>query len=140
LIYIDLDHFKSVNDQYGHLVGDVYLKEVALRLKLQLRPGDILSRLGGDEFGVLVPRIPNRAKVENIAQRLLHSFDSPFLADGYRLQGSASIGIAIYPDDGATREALLGAADTAMYAVKRAKGPPRAQRRKSPILTRTELK
>ena len=100
LIYIDLDEFKQVNDLYGHHVGDLYLQEVAERMKLQLRAHDLLARLGGDEFAVLVPMVRNRAGVEEIAQRLERCFDDPFALQGH-LQGAASFGIALYPEDGA---------------------------------------
>ena len=121
LVYIDLDWFKQVNDIYGHQIGDLYLQEVAARMKRQLRGVDMLARLGGDEFAALLPRVRNRAKVEEIAQRLERSFDEPFVIEEHRLQGSASIGIALYPEDGATKDELLSAADTAMYAVKSVK-------------------
>ena len=121
LIYIDLDEFKQVNDVYGHKVGDLYLQEVALRMTRQLRPGDILARLGGDEFSALVPEVRCRAKVEEIALRLERSFDEPFAVEGYVLRGSASVGIALYPEDAATGDALLSAADAAMYVAKHIK-------------------
>jgi diguanylate cyclase (GGDEF)-like protein len=121
LIYIDLDRFKQVNDQYGHLVGDLYLQEVAMRMKRQLRPDDMLARLGGDEFGVLVPNILDRARVEEIALRLERCFDETFFFDGYRLDGGASVGIAVFPDDATTRDSLLSAGDAAMYLTKHAK-------------------
>jgi len=118
LIYIDLDDFKQVNDIYGHQAGDLYLKEAAARMKRQLRPGDTLARLGGDEFAVLVPGVRNRAGVEEIALRLERCFDEPFDALDYAIAGSASIGLALYPEDAASRDALLRTADTAMYTVK----------------------
>jgi diguanylate cyclase (GGDEF)-like protein len=118
LIYIDLDEFKQVNDVYGHQVGDLYLQEVALRMKRQLRGGDLLARLGGDEFAALICAIPSRGGVEEIAHRLERCFDEPFAVEGYVLQGSASVGIALYPEDGATRDSLLSAADAAMYVAK----------------------
>lgn len=118
LIYLDLNEFKKVNDQHGHHAGDLYLKDLAQRMKDQLRPGDTLARLGGDEFGVLVSQVRNRAEVEEIAVRLECCFDKPFTGDGYELHGSASIGIAIYPDDADSADGLLRAADAAMYAVK----------------------
>jgi diguanylate cyclase (GGDEF)-like protein len=121
LIYIDLDKFKQINDVYGHQVGDLYLQEVALRMKRQLRNVDMLARLGGDEFAVLLPLVRNRAKVEEIAQRLEHSFDEPFIIEGQTLHGAASVGIALYPKDGATKDDLLSAADAAMYTTKNAK-------------------
>ena len=119
LIYIDIDKFKQVNDVYGHLVGDQYLQEVALRMKRQLRGVDMLARLGGDEFAVLLPRVRNRAKVEEIALRLDRSFEEPFPIEGLVLHGSASVGIALYPEDGVTKDDLLSAADAAMYVAKK---------------------
>ena len=121
LIYIDLDDFKQVNDKYGHQVGDLYLQEAALRMKRQLRPSDILARLGGDEFAVLVSVVRSRSDVEEIALRLERCFDEPFVAQGYALQGSASVGIALYPADATSKHSLLRAADAAMYKAKNAK-------------------
>lgn len=121
LIYIDLDRFKQVNDLYGHRVGDAYLKNAATRMQRQLRAGDLLARLGGDEFAALVPEVRTRAEVEEIALRLERCFDDPFRVDGYVLQGAASIGIAIYPEDGATRDSLLNTADAGMYMAKYSK-------------------
>jgi diguanylate cyclase (GGDEF)-like protein len=119
LVYVDLNGFKQVNDIYGHHIGDLYLQEVALRMKRQLRPHDMLARLGGDEFAVLLPKVRNRARVEEIAQRLEHSFDAPLTLEGHILEGTASFGIALYPEDSATRDGLLSAADAAMYAAKK---------------------
>jgi diguanylate cyclase (GGDEF)-like protein len=121
LIYIDLDNFKLVNDSHGHQAGDQYLQQVALRLKRQLRPHDRLARLGGDEFAALVPLVRSRAEVEEIAQRVERCLDDPFDVDGLELTGSASVGIALYPEDGVTRDELLNVADVAMYSAKNAK-------------------
>ncbi|MGA2634454.1 MAG: GGDEF domain-containing protein [Terracidiphilus sp.] len=121
LIYIDLDEFKQVNDLYGHQVGDFYLQEVALRMKRQLRAHDLLARLGGDEFAVLVPTARSRAAVEEIAVRMEHCFDEPFAVQGDVIHGSASVGFALYPEDASTKDSLLSAADSAMYAVKNSK-------------------
>ena len=121
IIYIDLDEFKQINDLYSHHIGDLYLQEVALRMKRQLRPHDKLARLGGDEFTALVPLVRSRTEVEEIAQRLERSFDEPFVVESLTLTGSASVGIALYPEDGVTRDDLLNAADAAMYAAKNAK-------------------
>ena len=118
LIYIDLDEFKQVNDLYGHQVGDLYLQEVARRMKRQLRPHDMLARLGGDEFAVLVPMVRSRAEVEEIAVRLEHSLDEDYAVESYVLHGSASVGIALYPEDATTRDSVLSAADAAMYVAK----------------------
>jgi diguanylate cyclase (GGDEF)-like protein len=118
LIYIDLNDFKQVNDVYGHQVGDLYLQEVATRIKRQLRAFDMLARLGGDEFAVLLPQVRNRAEVKEISLRLERCLDPPFSAEGYVLQGSASVGIALYPEDGTVKDALLKSSDAAMYVNK----------------------
>ena len=121
LIYIDLDDFKQVNDIYGHHVGDLYLQEVAHRMKRQLRSHDMLARLGGDEFAALVTVVRSRAEVEEIAQRLERSLDEAYAIDECVLEGAASVGIALYPEDGNTRDSLLSAADAAMYVAKHIK-------------------
>jgi diguanylate cyclase (GGDEF)-like protein len=119
-IYIDLDEFKTVNDRYGHHVGDLYLQEVALRMKRQLRTNDLLARQGGDEFAVLVPVVRSRAEVEEIAVRLERCFDDPFVIENYTVYGSASVGISLYPEDGESKDALIKTADAAMYKEKKA--------------------
>ena len=121
LIYIDLDKFKQVNDQYGHRVGDLYLQHAAARMKRQLRAQDILARLGGDEFAVLVSLVDSRADAEEIAYRLERCFEQPFAVAGCVLNGSASVGLAVYPEDGTTKDSLLSASDAAMYVAKNTK-------------------
>lgn len=121
LIYIDLDEFKQVNDFYGHHIGDLYLHEVSMRMKRQLRTGDMLARLGGDEFAALVPVVRSRAALEEVAQRLERCFDAPFAVEGYVLRGGASVGVALFPEDGTTADSLLSAADAAMYVNKHTK-------------------
>lgn len=118
LVYIDLDDFKMVNDIYGHHIGDLYLQEVAARMKHQLRSGDLLARLGGDEFAALAPTVRCRADVEEVALRLERCFDDPFTVGDVQLRGSASVGIALYPEDGKTKDSLLSAADSKMYRAK----------------------
>ena len=118
LIYIDLDEFKQVNDRFGHHVGDQYIQQAAMRMKRQLRPEDMLARLGGDEFAVLVPVVQDRGEVEEIALRLESCFDDPFKVEGFVVRGTASIGIALYPEDATTRDGLIDSADTAMYSAK----------------------
>ena len=118
LVYIDLDQFKQINDLYGHRVGDVFLQQVAERFSEKLRGMDTLARVGGDEFIALIPVVRNRAEVEEIVGRLTHCFDKPFRIEDYSVRGGASIGIAVYPEDGATKDELKRVADTAMYARK----------------------
>ena len=118
LIYIDLDEFKRINDAHGHLVGDHFLQEVAKRMKHQLRPDDTLARIGGDEFAALIPAVHRREEVEVIARRLECCFLDPIVTDGCVLRGSASIGIALYPEDGDSLDGLLSAADASMYVSK----------------------
>jgi diguanylate cyclase (GGDEF)-like protein len=97
LVYIDLDHFKSINDKFGHNAGDVYLQEVTVRMKRQLRGLDVLARIGGDEFVALVPDARCRADVEEIAQRIERSFDEVFHIEEHEIRGSTSTGVALYP-------------------------------------------
>lgn len=125
LIYVDLDRFKDVNDQYGHRIGDLYLKEVTKRMKLQLRAHDFLARIGGDEFIALTTVSDGRADAEEIAMRLQRSFDEPFLIEGIHIFGGASIGLALYPEDGTNKEDLQRAADAAMYTDKENRRPNR---------------
>ena len=108
-----------MNDLYGHHIGDLYLQEVALRMKRQLRSHDMLARLGGDEFAVLLPdgAQPRRCRGDRSAPgTLLRRSVRPRRATF--CNGSASFGIALYPEDGATKDSLLSAADAAMYAAK----------------------
>jgi diguanylate cyclase (GGDEF)-like protein len=121
LLYIDLNDFKLINDQFGHHTGDLYLQEVALRMKSQMRPDDILARLGGDEFTVILPNVRGRADLDEITLRLKRGFEQPFSLEGCTVRGTASIGVAIYPADGTTRDSLLSVADTNMYVAKQTK-------------------
>jgi diguanylate cyclase (GGDEF)-like protein len=118
LIYIDLDQFKSINDGYGHRVGDRYLQEVSLRMKRQLRNIDMLARYGGDEFTAFIPTVRSKNDVEDVTERLRRCFDEPFFLEGYSFEGSASVGIAMYPEDGQSMTCLLSTADAAMYVAK----------------------
>jgi diguanylate cyclase (GGDEF)-like protein len=117
LMYLDLDHFKSINDTLGHPVGDKLLKAVGLRLEACVRAGDLIARLGGDEFAILVGG-ENLSTIDNLAARIVEALALPFLIDGYEVVTGASIGIAYSPDHGDTPEALLKNADLALYAAK----------------------
>jgi diguanylate cyclase (GGDEF)-like protein len=119
----DLAMYVFARPGLGLVAGDQYLQQAALRMKSQLRPGDLLARLGGDEFAVLVRSVPGRAPVCEIAHRLEHCFDQPFALEGVRISGSASVGVAMYPEDGTSRDSLLSAADAAMYVAKNTKKP-----------------
>jgi diguanylate cyclase (GGDEF)-like protein len=121
LVYIDLDNFKPVNDTYGHSVGDGFLQTVARRMSHQLLGGDMLARLGGDEFAAVVSLANGRVDLAPIVGRLERCFAEPFLVEGHQLNGAASLGVALYPEDGASREALMKLADSNMYAKKKAK-------------------
>ena len=127
LVYVDLDDFKQVNDRYGHHIGDFYLQEVARRMKGQLRDKDMVARMGGDEFSLLLPAVRSQEEVFEIAQRIERCFDQPLSIEGLSLQASISTGIALYPANGRNKEELLRAADEAMYAVKHPKQMKREQ-------------
>jgi len=119
VLLLDLDGFKEVNDQLGHLVGDRLLQLVAERLSRCVRDSDTVARLGGDEFVILLPEVGSIEAVEKLAAKLLSAMAEPFSLDNRAASIGVSIGIAVYPDDGASAEALLGAADGAMYGAKR---------------------
>uniref|UniRef100_Q47H73 Diguanylate cyclase/phosphodiesterase with PAS/PAC sensor(S) n=1 Tax=Dechloromonas aromatica (strain RCB) TaxID=159087 RepID=Q47H73_DECAR len=117
VIFLDLDHFKRVNDSLGHSVGDELLCEVARRLDSVVRRIDTLARLGGDEFIFAMPGFHTAAAVE-VARRLVEVFSRPFEVAGHELTVTPSLGISIYPHDGRDLETLLRNADTAMYRAK----------------------
>ncbi|UGA56700.1 sensor domain-containing protein [Vibrio sp. VB16] len=119
-IFIDIDHFKHVNDSYGHLVGDEVLCEIASRLKGILREVDTVSRIGGDEFVLLLPAIADLESISIIAPKIMSIFDKPIgldKTDSIRLTGS--MGIALYPQDGEDSDLLLSNSDAAMYRAKK---------------------
>ena len=120
MLYIDLDRFKLVNDLHGHQTGDELLKAAAARLSSEMRAGDQVFRLGGDEFLVLLTDIDDRRQVTQVAQRISQSLATPFPCGQIELQISASIGISVAPHDGDDLDTLFNAADSAMYAVKQA--------------------
>jgi diguanylate cyclase (GGDEF)-like protein len=118
VLFIDLDHFKQINDQMGHAVGDQVLIIVAQRLRRALRGEDIVARLGGDEFIVLIKGPGISAEAPSIAGKILGSLNENIMIHGRCLQVCASIGISLFPDDGVTAEELVFRADSAMYRAK----------------------
>jgi diguanylate cyclase (GGDEF)-like protein len=118
VLFLDVDGFKGVNDTVGHRGGDTVLAEIAQRLRGTLRRDEYIGRLGGDEFAIVMPCIAERGEIEAIAQRIAGVLTFPFAVDGYRFALSASIGVAVYPDDATGRDDLLACADAAMYVAK----------------------
>lgn len=118
VLFIDLDHFKGINDSMGHKIGDELLVEVAKRLKSKIRQTDTLARLGGDEFTIVLDQINNEDDIVSITQSLLKVMAAPFNLSSQHLYVTLSVGAAIYPDDGETAEELLRNADAAMYHAK----------------------
>ncbi len=118
VLFVDLDRFKSVNDTLGHAVGDQLLRAVAGRLRESLRPCDTVARLGGDEFVVLLPDVATAQAASETAARLLDHLCAPYGVADHVLHVTASIGIALYPRDGADPRSLLERADVAMYKAK----------------------
>lgn len=118
MFFIDLDSFKNVNDSLGHAVGDELLVATGTRVQATLRDADTVARLGGDEFLVLVPDIASDLQVEEIAERLIRAISEPHELHGRKVVARCSIGIALFPDNGASVEALMANADNAMYQAK----------------------
>lgn len=118
VISLDLDQFKSVNDTFGHPIGDLVLIEVGKRIAQVLRTSDTCARIGGDEFGVIAESIHNKADVMRVMEKLNQSLNPPIVADGKKIQVSASMGAALFPDNGESLENVISAADKALYQVK----------------------
>jgi diguanylate cyclase (GGDEF)-like protein/PAS domain S-box-containing protein len=118
VMYLDLDHFKLVNDSLGHSLGDALLSEVAARLQSCVRASDTISRLGGDEFTILLIDTSSSEAIAGVARKILQSFAHPIRVEGHELFVTASIGISIFPGDGEDVETLLRCADSAMYRAK----------------------
>jgi diguanylate cyclase (GGDEF)-like protein/PAS domain S-box-containing protein len=118
LMLMDLDRFKEVNDTFGHHFGDSLLKQVAFRLQNQIHEQDMVARLGGDEFAIVIANATDSSAVTNMARRVLHTLEQPFVVEGQVLEVGASIGIALCPDHGTDVRTLLRRADVAMYASK----------------------
>ncbi len=120
LVLVDLDHFKQINDSYGHDAGDALLLETAQRLRLAVRDGDLVTRLGGDEFAILLPGIDGPARLQNSCERLLAALSFTMMFGDAITDVTASIGAAGHPQDGVDLTTLYKAADTALYSAKKA--------------------
>jgi diguanylate cyclase (GGDEF)-like protein len=121
LLFIDLDGFKPVNDTYGHSIGDLVLEQVGQRLKALSRGKDVVARIGGDEFLLLLTNVTSQEGVVNVSDRLIKGLSHPYTAEGREVMISCSVGIAMYPD-GCSHAKLIARADAAMYASKRSGG------------------
>lgn len=120
LMFLDLDHFKPINDKYGHPAGDAVLVEVSKRLQRSLRGVDQVFRIAGDEFTVLAGNVRSKEDARLLAERIRKVVNQPISWNGLQLQVGVTVGIAVYPDDGTTPEVLLKNADAAMYEAKNA--------------------
>jgi len=118
LFFIDLDHFKEINDSMGHLSGDQLLIEVAKRIAKVTRKGDTIARIGGDEFVLIIENGSDLVHFSQVAEKLKKLFETPFLIGGKKIFSACSIGISLFPNDGDNAEVLLSNADAAMYASK----------------------
>jgi diguanylate cyclase (GGDEF)-like protein len=118
LLYVDLDRFKEINDLHGHHVGDAVLTEVAKRLTFSIRDSDSVARLGGDEFVVLLEEVQGRNDCLAAAHKIEQALNADTSFFGLDVDIAASIGQALYPDDGVDEDALIRAADAAMYRIK----------------------
>jgi len=118
VLFLDLDHFKEVNDSLGHAAGDKVLIDATKRLQKLIRAEDTLARLGGDEFSILFEHIKDTQSVTSLAQKILEAFNEPFSVEGNSVYIGCSIGISLFPDDGEKAEDLLKFADNAMYKAK----------------------
>jgi len=118
ILFLDLDHFKTVNDSLGHAAGDALLKEIAQRIRGLLRETDVVARLGGDEFLVVLSDLDSAGDAANVAGKLIAAISGPAMLEGRPIYVSPSIGISVYPRDGANADELVRAADAAMYSAK----------------------
>ncbi|WP_075353609.1 GGDEF domain-containing protein [Desulfovibrio sp. DV] len=119
VLFIDLDNFKQINDNFGHQAGDAVLQEASARLLSSVRNGDTVSRLAGDEFSVLLEALKTKSEIEIIAERIVSTLAAPMHFNSNMLVLGASIGISMYPGDGDNPDELLRKADIAMYTIKK---------------------
>jgi diguanylate cyclase (GGDEF)-like protein/PAS domain S-box-containing protein len=120
VLFLDIDDFKNVNDSLGHMVGDQLLRSIAARLTGALRPSDTVSRVGGDEFVVVLSEIERSSDVAVVAAKILRAIAGPHRVGSLDISVTASVGVAVYPDHGDAAAILIARADTAMYCAKRA--------------------
>jgi diguanylate cyclase (GGDEF)-like protein len=118
ILFIDLDGFKRINDRFGHALGDELLMTVAGRIATRARTGDVVCRYGGDEFIVILPRVPSRGAAEDVASAIAQLLALPCKFSGEELRVTAAVGVSLYPDDGLSANELLRQADTLMYRAK----------------------
>jgi cyclic di-GMP phosphodiesterase Gmr len=118
VLFLDLDNFKAVNDHFGHAQGDELIKLAAREIRSRMRPEDVLARLGGDEFLIIIDHPTSLAELESLAERILEHMKKPFRLDASEIYSTCSIGIALCPEHGTTRDELIRNADTAMYVAK----------------------
>jgi len=147
VMFLDLDRFKDVNDTLGHRVGDILLKELARRLRATLRESDLIARISGDEFVMVLEDMPRDETPDRAAAKVLDEARRPFVIEGHEIHVSASLGVALFPEDGDDAENLLKNADAAMYAAKelgrnsfRLYSPDLAARRTRRLETETALR
>lgn len=120
LLFVDMDYFKSINDTLGHAVGDLFLLETARRLQASVRENDIVARMGGDEFVIVINEVHDSAEIAAVAGKIVAAIAQPIIIGTNRLASSASIGISAFPENGDDRNSLLKSADIAMYHAKAA--------------------
>jgi diguanylate cyclase (GGDEF)-like protein len=118
VLFVDVDHFKKINDSFGHTIGDIFLRQLADRLREAVRREDTVARLGGDEFLVILPAVHARSDAVAVARKIIDDVAAPFLLEGQEAFVSVSIGVSIAPDDAEEAEVIMRNADSAMYQAK----------------------
>lgn len=119
VLYVDLDHFKQINDQYGHGIGDCLLQQIAKRMKHCVRESDTVARMSGDEFVVVLDNLKHPDHAQIVSEKIRQNLSQPLLIEGHTLHVLPSIGVAVYPENGEVAQQLLHHADTVMYSVKK---------------------